>query len=90
MQTDSSPFILLLNNIHKHYSEDMQKIELIGFNAGFKLAETLTRDRQRFTDTLDKIKWICKEFWQLIFNSTVDNLKTNHRGVYVLTGLFVK
>lgn len=31
------------------------------------------------------IKFICKDLWTLVFRKQVDNLKTNHRGVYVLT-----
>jgi len=44
-----------------------------------------SRDRPRFTDTLDVIKFLCKDLWMLVFRKQVDNLKTNHRGVYVLT-----
>ena len=36
-------------------------------------------------DTLDVVKFICKEFWTAAFRKQVDNLKTNHTGVYVLT-----
>lgn len=42
-------------------------------------------DRPRFTDTLDVIKFLCKDLWMLVFRKQIDNLKTNHRGVYVLT-----
>lgn len=28
---------------------------------------------------------MCKDLWTLVFKKQVDNLKTNHRGVYVLT-----
>ena len=31
------------------------------------------------------VLWTCKEFWQETFGKRVDNLKTNNRGVYVLT-----
>ncbi|KAI3338912.1 BET3 family protein [Ustulina deusta] len=46
---------------------------------------SFSRDRPRFTDTLDAIKFVCKDLWMLVFKKQVDNLKTNHRGVYVLT-----
>lgn len=36
------------------------------------------------TDQLEIFKFICKEFWTFVFGKQVDNLKTNHRGVYVL------
>ena len=38
-----------------------------------------SRDRPRFNDTLDVIKFLCKDLWQLVFRKQVDNLKTNHR-----------
>jgi hypothetical protein len=44
-----------------------------------------SRDRPRFNDTLDVIKFLCKDLWTLVFRKQIDNLKTNHRGVYVLT-----
>lgn len=36
-------------------------------------------------DTLDVIKFCCKDLWTIVFRKQIDNLKTNHRGVYVLT-----
>ena len=38
-----------------------------------------SRDRPRFTDTLDVIKFLCKDMWSLLFRKQIDNLKTNHR-----------
>lgn len=34
---------------------------------------------------LDMIKFICKDLWTLLFRKQIDNLKTNHRGTFVLT-----
>lgn len=59
-------------------------LEAIGFRLGQQLAERYTRDKPRLGDTLDVIKFVCKDFWQALFKKQVDNLKTNHRGVYVL------
>ncbi|KAI9335935.1 BET3 family protein [Obelidium mucronatum] len=61
------------------------KLESLGFRVGLGLAEKATRDRPRFSDNLDIVKFICKDFWLTVFNKQIDNLKTNHRGVYVLT-----
>ena len=30
------------------------------------------------------MKFICTDFWTLIYKKQVDNLRTNHQGVYVL------
>jgi hypothetical protein len=37
------------------------------------------RDKPRFADNLDVIKFLCKEFWSEVFKKQVDNLKTNYR-----------
>ncbi|KAJ4424719.1 hypothetical protein N0V82_000647 [Gnomoniopsis sp. IMI 355080] len=61
------------------------RLETLGYRVGQGLVERFSRDRPRFNDTLDVIKFICKDLWTLVFRKQVDNLKTNHRGVYVLT-----
>ena len=33
---------------------------------------------------LDLVKFICKDVWIALYEKQVDNLRTNHRGVYVL------
>lgn len=38
-----------------------------------------SRDRPRFTDNLDVIKFLCKDLWTVLFRKQIDNLKTNHR-----------
>ena len=43
------------------------------------LSYRFSRDRQRFSDSLDVIKFLCKDMWTLIFRKQIDNLKTNHR-----------
>ncbi|KAI0078523.1 transport protein particle component [Panus rudis PR-1116 ss-1] len=61
-----------------------QRLEAIGMHVGANTAERLCHDRALFTDTLDAIKFICKELWVACWDKQVDNLRTNHRGVYVL------
>ncbi|KAK3374973.1 transport protein particle component [Podospora didyma] len=61
------------------------RLDAIGYRVGQGLVERFSRDRPRFNDTLDVIKFLCKDLWTLLFRKQVDNLKTNHRGVYVLT-----
>eukprot|EP01102_Stenamoeba_stenopodia_P003535 TRINITY_DN13657_c0_g1_i1.p1 TRINITY_DN13657_c0_g1~~TRINITY_DN13657_c0_g1_i1.p1 ORF type:complete len:178 (+),score=20.44 TRINITY_DN13657_c0_g1_i1:75-536(+) len=60
------------------------KLERIGFRIGQRLIERYTKDRARFHDNLEIIKFMCKEFWVEIFKKQIDNLRTNHRGVFVL------
>ncbi|MCJ1329929.1 Trafficking protein particle complex subunit 33 [Thelotrema lepadinum] len=62
-----------------------RRLESLGYRVGQGLVERFSRDRPRFTDNLDVIKFLCKDLWILLFRKQIDNLKTNHRGVYVLT-----
>ena len=60
------------------------KLEAIGFAVGHRLVERYTRDRPRFSDTLEIIKFICKDFWFEVYRKQIDKLQTNNRGVYML------
>ncbi|MCJ1240262.1 Trafficking protein particle complex subunit 33 [Varicellaria rhodocarpa] len=62
-----------------------RRLETLGYRVGQGLVERFSRDRPRFLDTLDVIKFLCKDLWTLVFRKQIDNLKTNHRGIYVLT-----
>jgi hypothetical protein len=46
---------------------------------------SFSRDAPRPPTPLDSIKFLCKDLWTLLFRKQIDNLKTNHRGIYVLT-----
>lgn len=60
-------------------------LEAIGVEIGRRLAERHTRDRMLAKgDHLEAIKFICKDFWLAVFKKQIDNLRTNHRGVFVL------
>ncbi|KAJ1733070.1 Peptidyl-prolyl isomerase cwc27 [Coemansia biformis] len=60
------------------------KLESVGFRVGQRLAERFAPLNRRLPDTLDVVKFVCKDVWMLLFNRQIDNLKTNHRGIYVL------
>lgn len=61
-----------------------KKVEDIGFQVGSRLIERLTDDKDRFAVYLDVIKFLCKDVWTEIFRKQVDNLRTNHKGTFVL------
>ncbi|KAK5144686.1 hypothetical protein LTR04_001496 [Oleoguttula sp. CCFEE 6159] len=44
-----------------------------------------SRDRARMSEPIEVVKFVCKDVWTLLFRKQCDNLKTNHRGVYVIT-----
>ncbi|MEE6492504.1 hypothetical protein FKM82_016591 [Ascaphus truei] len=60
------------------------KLENMGFRVGQGLIERLTKDTARFKDELDIMKFVCKDFWTTVFKKQIDNLRTNHQGIYVL------
>ncbi|KAK0411148.1 hypothetical protein QR680_005511 [Steinernema hermaphroditum] len=60
------------------------RLESMGFRVGFALVEKIAKDVPRFSTELDVMKFICKEFWTSAFGKQVDNLRTNHQGVYVV------
>ena len=60
------------------------RLESLGYRVGQGLVERFSRDRGRFGDTLDVIKFVCKDLWMLVFRKQVDNLKTNHRVGFLL------
>ena len=54
-------------------------VEMFLHAHGWGVTVRFSRDRPRFTDTLDVIKFLCKDMWTLVFRKQIDNLKTNHR-----------
>ncbi|CAG7941040.1 unnamed protein product [Penicillium nalgiovense] len=63
------------------------RLESLGYRVGQGLAERFARDRPRFTDNLDVIKFLCKDLWTILFKKQVDNLKTNHRYLWFPCGI---
>ncbi|EDV21612.1 uncharacterized protein TRIADDRAFT_30075, partial [Trichoplax adhaerens] len=59
-------------------------LDSIGYRVGYSLAERLSKETLRFKDDIDSVKFICRELWNFIYKKQVDNLRTNHSGVYVL------
>ncbi|ORY35608.1 NO signaling/Golgi transport ligand-binding domain-containing protein [Naematelia encephala] len=64
--------------------EALKKVERIGLMVGGFIAVKLTLARPPLANHLDIIKFICKDLFLYIYSKQIDNLRTNHRGVYVL------
>lgn len=56
-----------------------RKLEAVGFQVGCRLVERYTKERPRFSDTLEIIKFICKDFWFEVYRKQIDKLQTNNR-----------
>lgn len=62
-----------------------RRLEALGQDVGTRLIERYSMERNRMDADLDVVKFICKDFWEHTFQKQVDVLRTNHRGLYVLT-----
>ncbi|XP_049681978.1 trafficking protein particle complex subunit 6B isoform X1 [Accipiter gentilis] len=74
----------LVSRILQENGRCTTKLESMGFRVGQGLIERFTKDTARFKDELDIMKFICKDFWTTVFKKQIDNLRTNHQGIYVL------
>ncbi|KAF7658415.1 hypothetical protein LDENG_00013310 [Lucifuga dentata] len=92
---DEAPFQFLHHEMIQHVyrsaadgepetGRNVSRLENLGFRVGQGLVERLTKDTARFKDELDIMKFICKDFWTCVFKKQIDNLRTNHQGIYVL------
>lgn len=66
-----------------------QRLNQIGFQIGCKLSELLifsNNPNLQFDsmDLLNVMKFICRDVWRQLFGKQIDNLKTNHKGVFYL------
>lgn len=66
-------------------SAKRRRLEALGHDVGKRLAERHLHYREKLENDLDKVKFLCKDFWEATFGKQVDVLRTNHRGLYVLT-----
>ncbi len=66
-------------------SATRRRLEALGQDVGMRLVERYVMERDRMDTDLEVVKFICKDFWELTFKKQVDTLRTNHRGLYVLT-----
>lgn len=82
LQMEVVNFTHSMKSVNRH--EANTKLEKMGFRVGQSLIERFTKDSPRFKDELDLMKFICKDFWGMLFMKQIDNLRTNHQGVYVL------
>lgn len=62
------------------------RVETYGYNLGLKIAEVLLykSSGNKVVDILDIMKFVCRDVWRCLYNKQMDNLRTNHRGTFVL------
>lgn len=64
------------------------RTENLGFNLGIRLTEVLmyklAGTPNKVVDILDIMKFVCRDIWKCLYGKQMDNLRTNHRGTFVL------
>lgn len=85
---DENLFDYLHMSIVDYYNTENENnhdsLTQIGYRVGYSLSERLSKENSRYRDELDTVKYLCKELWVCLFKKQVDNLRTNHQGVYVI------
>ncbi|EGG21066.1 hypothetical protein DFA_00939 [Cavenderia fasciculata] len=81
-------YIELVDYIIKSSNDKTQtfkKLEKMGFKVGYKMVERLCLDLPLFPEVLEIVKFICRSFWTAVFKKSIDGLKANRKGVFVMT-----
>lgn len=64
------------------------RIETYGYTLGLRLSEVLVfkgaTSNSKIVDILDIMKFVCRDVWKSLYGKQMDNLRTNHRGTFVL------
>lgn len=81
--------VQILNDDLLHSEDVSYKVEQYGYSIGLRLAEVLIyKDSQneilKDLELLNIMKFICRDVWKVLYQKQMDNLRTNHRGTFVL------
>lgn len=79
----------ILNSELLHSEDVTHKLENCGYSIGIRLSEVLIyKDSQneilKNLELLNIMKFICRDVWRELYGKQMDNLRTNHRGTFVL------
>ncbi|OSX79450.1 hypothetical protein BU14_0076s0006 [Porphyra umbilicalis] len=66
-------------------AETRRRLEGVGYDVGHRLVERYAVEKERMDSDLEAVKFVCRDFWEGVFKKHVDVLRTNHKGLYVLT-----
>ncbi|KAH3685652.1 hypothetical protein WICPIJ_003399 [Wickerhamomyces pijperi] len=81
--------VTILNEIQGDEQEFIATLEEIGYNIGLKASEFINYENpdldllQDF-ELLNAMKFICRDVWKYLYGKQIDNLRTNHKGTFVL------
>eukprot|EP00835_Amoeboradix_gromovi_P005007 NODE_432_length_8732_cov_0.302907.p6 type:complete len:144 gc:universal NODE_432_length_8732_cov_0.302907:6242-6673(+) len=60
------------------------KVRAIGNSVGEQIVEIATFQTAPFHDPLACLKWIAKDFWNLVFKKNITHLKTDRKNTFIL------
>lgn len=62
------------------------RVENYGFDIGLRISELIMfkSSNQKMGDILDIMKFVCRDVWRVLYGKQMSNLRTNHRGTFVL------
>ncbi|KAM9899285.1 hypothetical protein OXX79_005825, partial [Metschnikowia pulcherrima] len=85
---DDTPGKVAIFDSESLNSEDVQlRVEGYGYDLGLRLTEVLmykAATKSKIVDVLEIMKFICRDVWRCLYGKQMDNLRTNHRGTFVL------
>lgn len=85
---DSPGRVAVFDSNNLNQDDVTLRIESFGYDTGLRLTEVLmyksAGQLSKIVDILDIMKFVCRDVWKSLFNKQMDNLRTNHRGTFVL------
>lgn len=80
--------IAIFESEHLSQDEVTLRVESYGYATGLRLTEVLMYKSEgqlsKIVDILDVMKFVCRDVWKSLYSKQMDNLRTNHRGTFVL------
>ncbi|KAJ6237523.1 trafficking protein particle complex subunit 6b [Anaeramoeba flamelloides] len=61
----------------------INRLEIIGYRLGERTAERIAKNKPRFQEEVEKMRFVAKDIWTELFGKMVKNLRTNHQGKWM-------
>ncbi|KAJ3452727.1 trafficking protein particle complex subunit 6b [Anaeramoeba flamelloides] len=61
----------------------INRLEIIGYRLGERTAERIAKNKPRFQEEVEKMRFVAKDIWTELFGKMVNNLRTNHQGKWM-------
>ena len=61
-----------------------KEIKAMGYSVGSRIMEIVATEQIWHKEEKETMRFMCKDFWQHLFDKQIDRLRTNNKGVYLL------